>query len=199
MDYKSWFFTPIGVDFITEVDNDQLRNYCLNLRNTSDGRTVSNAGGWQSKELDFNIPEIQDLLQAIWIRLLQMKDDIGIKDQVDLVIQNIWINVNNKGDFNRPHVHPTSAISGVYYVDADPKSSGDIVFINPVATHTYHWNKEWFKEDKDEISSATAYYKPTTTQLILFPSWICHYVEPSNCDAPRISIAFNAGIKNGRN
>ena len=196
MNYESWFATPVGIDLIGEIDNDRLRNYCLNLKHTTSGRTISNAGGWQSENLDFDTPELQELLQAIWDRLVQMKDDLGIKDSVNLTIQNIWININEKGDFNRPHAHPQSVISGVYYVDADPSTSGDIVFMNPNITHGYHWDKNWFREDaSDTISSGSSYYKPKSTQLILFPGWVWHYVEPSNSDRVRISIAFNTGVE----
>jgi uncharacterized protein (TIGR02466 family) len=196
MIYESWFANPIGVDFVKEIDNTALREFCLSLKNKEAGRTISNAGGWQSKNLDFNTPELQELLQAIWVRLLQMKDSIGIKDSVPMSITDIWVNINGKGNFNRPHAHPQSVISGVYYVDADPAISGDIVFQNPIVTHGYHWDKNWFKEGVNEtISSSSCYYKPETTKIILFPGWLWHYVEPSNSDKTRISIAFNTGVE----
>lgn len=196
MKYESWFSTPVGVDFIKEIDTERLKQYCLDLKNKDSGRTISNAGGWQSENLSFDIPEIQELLQALWIRLIQMKDDLGIKDSVNLTIQNIWININDRGNFNRPHAHPQSVISGVYYVDADPVISGDIVFASPIITHGYHWDKKWFKDGVSEtISSASCYYKPETNKVILFPGWVWHYVEPSNSDKQRISIAFNTGVE----
>ena len=44
-------------------------------------------------------------------------------------ISNLWINKNNKGDFNDTHVHPNSHFAGVYYVDASTKG-GTLKFIN---------------------------------------------------------------------
>jgi uncharacterized protein (TIGR02466 family) len=141
MIYESWFASPICVDFVNEINNSNLKEYCLNLKNNDSGRTISNAGGWQSKDLDFNDQGLQEILQSIWVRLIQMKKDLGIKDSIKLKITNIWVNVNGRGNFNRPHAHPNSVISGVYYVDADPTISGDIIFSNPALTHGYHWDK----------------------------------------------------------
>jgi uncharacterized protein (TIGR02466 family) len=199
MKYESWFASPIGIDFVKEIDNTSLKNYCLDLKNKESGRVISNAGGWQSGDLDLNDQTLQELLSAIWSRLVQMKKDLGIKDSVKLTVTNMWVNVNSKGNFNRPHAHPNSFISGVYYVNADPTTSGNIVFTNPILTHAYHWDKTWFEEGVNEtISSSNCYFKPESTKLVLFPGWLWHYVEPSNSDTERISISFNTGVdKNG--
>ena len=34
--------------------------------------------------------------------------------------------------------------------------------------------------------------RPVPGLLVLFPSWLYHFVHPSTADTPRISIAFNA-------
>ena len=39
---------------------------------------------------------------------------------------------------------------------------------------------------------------PTAGEFILFPSWIQHYVMPFRGRGDRISIAFNAGLKDYR-
>ena len=46
------------------------------------------------------------------------------------VIGNMWANINPPGALNRPHLHPNSHFSGVYYIKA-PKNSGQIVFNEP--------------------------------------------------------------------
>jgi uncharacterized protein (TIGR02466 family) len=34
--------------------------------------------------------------------------------------------------------------------------------------------------------------RPQPGLLVLFPSWLYHFVHPTESDSPRISIAFNA-------
>ena len=34
--------------------------------------------------------------------------------------------------------------------------------------------------------------RPTPGLLVMFPSWLYHFVHPMASDTPRISIAFNA-------
>ena len=45
----------------------------------------------------------------------------------------MWANINPPGGYNRPHIHPNSHFSGVYYIKAT-KDSGDIVFNDPRST-----------------------------------------------------------------
>lgn len=197
MNYDSWFASTIGADYIEEIDNDRLLDYCINLKNKNTGRTFSNVGGWQSNDLNFNDVELQELLSNIYSRLIQMKSDLGIKDIFKLAIKSMWVNINNRSNFNKPHCHPGSFISGVYYVDIDADRSGDIVFLNPNAALDYHWDINWFKDGIGQtISSTACYYKPKKTKLILFPGWLWHYVEPSNSDKERISISFNTELTN---
>ena len=42
---------------------------------------------------------------------------------------NMWANINPPGGYNRPHVHPNSHFSGVYYIKA-PKNSGKLFLMN---------------------------------------------------------------------
>ena len=49
------------------------------------------------------------------------------------IIGNMWANINPPGGYNRPHIHPNSHFSGVYYIKAT-KDSGEIVFNDPRST-----------------------------------------------------------------
>ena len=196
MNYESWFVTPLAADYIKEIDNERLKHYCLELNHKESGRTVSNAGGWQSEDLNLQDPILTELLNSLWHRINYMKTNLGVKDSVKLTITAMWVNINKKGNFNRPHAHPDSFLSGVYYVDSDPINGGNIVFQSPILTHGYHWDKDWFEESASEtISSSNCQYKPETTKVIIFPGWVWHYVEPNNSDQDRISISFNTKLE----
>ena len=45
---------------------------------------------------------------------------------MDLQISDYWWNINSKGDYNHPHDHRDSILSGVYYIDIPKENSSDI-------------------------------------------------------------------------
>ena len=40
--------------------------------------------------------------------------------------------------------------------------------------------------------SITVYYKIKEGKVIIFPSWLTHYVDPNPVDSLRVSVPFNA-------
>ena len=144
-----------------------------------EGVRKSNRGGWQSKllpptgELEPLSFEISEFCKSI---------NLGINE---IVIPQMWINVNKKNDWNVIHSHGQYTLSGTYYVKV-PKDSGQIVFRDPrPAAMTNNFMVNRF--DKGEFRKI----KPIEGLLILFPSYLEHFVEPSNADEDRISISFD--------
>ena len=190
MNHEAWFSSPIAFDIITDLDFDKIKNKCYDLKSRSNGRMVSNVGGWQSDDLPFDIEEFIPLYNMIYDKVNELHLEYGFKTSHKQTIDNIWVNINELGGFNRPHVHPNSILSGVFYIECDPITSGDIVFINPVVAHPHHWSG--ITEDQNSlIAAATCFHKPQRGKLIVFPSWLQHYVEPNKNAEPRISLSFN--------
>jgi len=108
-----------------------------------------------------------------------------------------WINVNQKGNFNPPHVHPGYDYSGCYYVTF-PENSGLIHFLDPRPQHRFASPEPKSTEGKNWYSSDNVYdssfftYQIKEGKVIIFPSWLTHYVDPNPTDLLRISIPFNA-------
>ena len=147
-----------------------------------EGVRKSNRGGWQSKllpptgELEPLSFEISEFCKSI---------NLGINE---IVIPQMWINVNKKNDWNTIHSHGQYNLSGTYYVKV-PKDSGQIVFRDPrpsAISNLFMVNTF----DKGEFRKV----KPIEGLLILFPSYLEHFVEPSNADEDRISISFDVVI-----
>ena len=139
----------------------------------------SNRGGWQSELLP-PTGELQPL--SIEIEEFCKSINLGINE---IVIPQMWINVNKKNDWNTIHSHGQYTLSGTYYVKA-PKDCGQIVFRDPrpvAITNGFMVNRF----DKGEFRKV----KPIEGLLILFPSYLDHFVEPSNADEDRISISFD--------
>ena len=57
------FPVPIELAKLKQIDNDRLVDLAYSLKNKNDGRIVSNKGGFQSNNLNFN--DITDLMIPI--------------------------------------------------------------------------------------------------------------------------------------
>jgi len=191
---ENWFLIPINYDFLSNIDNNKLKEYAYFLKNVSEGNKLSNKGGWQSKNLDFNENlEINKLITEIENKSLEVLKKYDLNKKYKTFVQNIWININKKGDFNIPHLHPGSFFSGVFYVNCN-ENSGNIVFENPALTFEYFIsNKEI--EKNNNYNSGRMFHAPQNNKLVIFPGYLNHYVEPNQNDEERISISFNIGLK----
>jgi len=174
--------------FIEGIDNQSIKNYCLNVRENKQGIQISNRGGWHSKELIYPLP---NSLETLFSNIENFCSDvcspeIGISN---LKVGNFWININGKYDYNIAHDHQKSILSGVFYVDVPENNMGDIHFHRDdnaefFITSSVEKNSNSFNENIVSIS-------PKTNQLLLFPSWIKHSVGRNESNSERISIAFN--------
>jgi uncharacterized protein (TIGR02466 family) len=109
----------------------------------------------------------------------------------DCYITDCWANINRKGHAHTMHTHPNNFLSGVYYVKT-PARSGRIVFGDPrpaasAITPTLAENTRF---NSNEMS-----FEPEDGKLILFNSWLPHFVELNRSEEERISIAFNVMLK----
>lgn len=158
------------------------------------GRFVSNApsaekqyiSGWQSKDGCETSPIFQKCMNRI-SKFFQ--DEVlpfhGIhnSDGMKLKPSNSWANVNEKGSWNRPHLHNGCWYSGVLYLQAD----GD------------EGNFEAIDKDCKVVSNFPHHQRvrtnftlqPKTGDIHLFPSGLMHMVEPNHTDKERYSISFN--------
>ena len=80
--------------------------------------------------------------------------------------------------------------AGVFYVDAD-ESSG-IVFNDPRPQATII---QPFIKNKSVDNANSLKFEAKTNRLILFPSWLQHYVPVNKTSNNRISLAFNLMLK----
>lgn len=177
------FSTPIWIDDL-DLDLENIISTIKDIQSKSSGKVISNVGGWQSEDLHFDDiknKHLQDLTKIIQNSI----DDIsrGIDSSMCLEIDNLWMNVNKCGDYNAPHYHTLSALSGVLYIQSDDASN--IQFIQDTLRHHYpFWTNSELFADKFELF-------PKDGRLIIFPSWIKHSVLPNESNKERISISFN--------
>lgn len=194
MKIETFFTSFLAYTNLDNIDNQKLIAYGYELKDLSVGTINSNVGAWQSDSLDLINYEVAKLADTIKEHVEKVAECWKLKnDKTYVSIDNLWININPKCGFNRPHVHPGATFSGVYYVKCETNGSG-IVFQHPATNFQYHINPDTLIE-YNEFVSATARYTPNEGDLYIFPAYLVHYVEPNRSNDDRISIAFNASIK----
>lgn len=106
-----------------------------------------------------------------------------------LEIERSWINVFEPGAQEAQHSHDGSLLSCSYYVEA-PKNCGCIVMPDPIGSRRTH--REFTKTvGSDVLTRRDIAVEPQPGRLVMFESWLPHYVQCNKSDQVRISIAMN--------
>ncbi len=197
--YRLGFPTLIFERILPDVGsiNAGLREAVLGRELTSEGLSRSNEGGWHS-ELDFfkwPEPEAQELTKHLRAAVKQYwgRDQGRDPSSVKLLMQlEGWAMVYRHGDSAKPHVHPNSHVSGVYYIDSGSEApgrphSGALSFLDPRNRPGMFHTEAWKNADTFTLT-------PRAGLLVLFPSWIYHYAHPYAGEGERLAVAFNATI-----
>jgi len=183
------FPTPVYIQEIPNAVelNQYLEQKILQWSQQDKGVSKTNAGGWHSTT-DMNRKEEYNPLTK---ELFNMQDEIFQKEHLTLkpVLGNMWANINYPGNSNRPHLHPNSLFSGVYWVKT-PEKSGNLMLYEPRpgAQCTMPNRKEG--KLPPELWREV-HYQPKAGTVVMFPSWLWHEVRPNESNDTRISVSFN--------
>ena len=200
-DCEELFSTPLFRFRLPQADsfNRELLAQGRRLRAQSDGVEKSNYGAWHS---------LGNLFETSALCILKLKSAVeaaayiatqNVSPDLDLATLKMdiygWMNATPSGGFNAPHTHPGAHWSGVYYVSQPPVEhgeSGKIEFLNP-RTDLPNW-----RILKSPTFGAKRAIRPQPGDLIVFPSYLVHWVYPNETDDERVSIAFNATFEERR-
>lgn len=105
-----------------------------------------------------------------------------------VAMTDCWANVMPAGVVHSMHLHPTSFISGTYYV-AVPKGAGALKFEDPRLSR--HMAAPPRRVDAPERFRSFVNVPAKEGDLVLFESWLRHEVPPARFSGERISISFN--------
>jgi uncharacterized protein (TIGR02466 family) len=106
-----------------------------------------------------------------------------------LEIERSWINIFKPGAQEAQHSHDGSVLSCSYYVEA-PKNCGCIVMPDPIGARRSY--REFTKTAGSELLTRREIaVEPQPGRLVMFESWLPHYVQCNKSDQVRISIAMN--------
>jgi len=130
---------------------------------------------------------IKEFIESCLDLFLQEVDPISENSKI--YITQSWLTFTDSGQSHHVHNHPNSYLSGVLYLEVDPKED-KLYFVNPHIRDLVVTKKQYTAFNSDEWSIPV-----TNGKLIIFPSNINHYVKEYNKDKTRISLAFNTFIK----
>ena len=172
-------------------DSEKLNQYLepriIQWSQQDKGVSKTNAGGWHSKT-DMNTKKEYDPLTT---ELFNMQEEIYQKEKLNRkpVLGNMWANINYPGCFNRPHIHPNSLFSGVYFIKT-PQKSGNLMVYDPRPGIQMSMPSRKKEQLQPELWREV-HYEPKAGRCIMFPSWLWHEVKPNQSNDIRISVSFN--------
>ena len=184
---KEEFFPTIIYGHDTQLDNNFLANEIVAWSKKNSGVKKTNVGGWHSETNMHELPQFKPLVDE----LFKMQHQVFKEEWLDRepVLGNMWANINYKGGYNRPHIHPNSLFSGVYYVHAQP-NSGKLVCNDPRPGIQTNMPTR-VKGEPPKHLWRECHIHPKPGRIIMFPAWLWHCVEPNESNDIRISVSFN--------
>ena len=171
------FGTPLWKLNSDSFDEKKITEEIFNAqRSDPKGLNVSNIGGYHSG-YDFDTPLTNEYIRS----RLEGKGGLNFPHRV--VAR--WFNINHKGNANYPHTHNSVGLSGVLFITDAP----GLVLSNPSQVVT---------NLRSIVSFNGVDYVHTINgkagEIVVFPSSILHWVEPSKVETPRITFAFNVEL-----
>jgi uncharacterized protein (TIGR02466 family) len=191
------FPTLIGRVRVPDAEsmNLELQQLILTEERTHPSLGRSNIGGWHSRPDLLQRSESSVAALTTWLTWAvkrMIEASVGVRTFKGTLSLSAWATICRAGAYHAPHSHPDSAWSGVYYVDAgmraaDRPFSGMLEFLDPRA------GIEAVSAPGDPYGEPLRVV-PESGLLVIFPSWLYHWVHPYAGQTPRIAVSFNATL-----
>jgi uncharacterized protein (TIGR02466 family) len=186
MPFINLFPTVVFSSILEDISQNEIKNYIDILKDEK----LIDYNNYGSSTLDQNIldiPIFSKLKNSILDFSKEYIKNLGFKDY-DFQICNSWGNIVDKNEEIMKHKHLNSFLSGCFYLS--PNNS-DISFVYPLSDKWlfYLGERSFFDKEKPQTWE-TFRISPQQNQILLFPSWLEHFVHTSKNDN-RVSIAFN--------
>jgi len=184
---KEQFFPTTIYGHDTQLDNNFLANEIVAWSKQNPGVKKTNVNGWHSETNMHELPQFKPLVDE----LFKMQHQVFKEEWLDKEprLGNMWANINYKGGYNRPHIHPNSLFSGVYYVKSQP-NSGKLICNDPRPGIQTNMPTR-VKGQPPKHLWREIHLEPKEGRILMFPSWLWHCVEPNESNDIRISVSFN--------
>ena len=186
------FASFVATEFVN-VDSAKLRKLC----DEGEARIKKNG---QSREgtLDLEHPVIKQMMEEVTAKFNLVFYQLGYKREMRLEISHAWSNVGNNLHIDAPHMHPSSFFSASLYLSdaemtADAEECGGLKLISPAPISRLK-NIPDIIDDWNAYTSDSLTIYPQDKKLVIFPSWLMHYVTRNRTNSKRYSIAFDTRL-----
>ncbi len=184
---ETMFSSFIATDII-KVDNDSLEKYCRE-------QIALSSKDNQSEYLNIVSKELMPVSAAVLFACNKIYQDLGFSGEYRLNISRAWTNINNSVYVDEPHIHRNCFFSAVYYVKANgTKDNGTLDLLSPDCG-LKHVIKPEIISSYNSFNSDKRRIIPETGKLVIFPSWLMHFVTANVSGQDRISIAFDTFVE----
>lgn len=140
-------------------------------------------------------PHMREYKEFIWERLCDYFYDIcGMSQSAVPIITTSWINLNRQGDYQEPHIHYNSVLSGVWYLSVT-ENSGDFIVMRERGKELFGSTFNFAQEHLNEFNAQSSSILPKNGDLFIFPSSLDHKVGVNLEQFDRLSLGFNCLIK----
>ena len=184
---EEFFPTSVYGFNIPKLINPQLEKDILEWSKQDQGLKKTNVKGWHSQTDMHTKPEYKPLVDQLFLAINMIWKEEWLDREP--ILGNMWANINQPGGYNRPHIHPNSLFSGVYYIKAPP-NCGKLVCNDPrPGIQTVMPTR--VKGSPPKHLWRECHIDPIPGRIIIFPAWLWHAVEPNESNDIRISVSFN--------
>ena len=123
------------------------------------------------------------------------------------IIKNMWFTIMEKNNSHHSHCHPKSVLSGVIYIKKRGTSDGMLNILLPKNnlseysdgtltkfqnTETTLFDLRYGLEKKEKINKKIFVFNPKENEMIIFNSYLYHWVEKYYDTEDRVSVAWDA-------
>ena len=186
-DTINMFSLPPLMVFEYGGDMDKILEYVSNIEYRDSTGNIKSANDYI-----FDDDELKELKEFCLKSVSEYIDDVLGVD-IDIEMQQSWINLNQPGQHHPDHYHGNSFISGVFYILSDEKEGAPICFKSEL--HKSNFSILTVPKNiflKYYPCTAASYFHPSTPgQLVLFSSTTTHCVPTNTTKTPRVSLSFN--------
>lgn len=188
---ERFFPTIIGYAINEDIDNKELTNYCLKIKNEvkSGGKNWLSNDTYNTSDGKFDITKDEKFKSLNnWISD-RVNDYLNlIKSSDNVKLDGGWLNIYEKGNYQEYHNHPNCAISTIYFLNCD-KNSSSVCFKSPYREMLTLKYREDTIDNFDVVC-----YKPENGKLLIFRSHLEHAVEKQINEGVRITLSHNFKI-----
>ena len=153
-----------------------------------------NGGNWTSHNSYIFNTKLKNIKQFCEKHIdTYVKEILNPKEETNYYITQSWLSITKPGEWHPHHSHQNSIISGVFYISTE---EGDkLTWIDPNYKEKAHQPSE--PKEFNVWNTPEWSFTVNNNQLLLFPSWLDHYVPPNQSarSEPRMTIAFNTYAK----